>query len=202
MDRVDDPEEVAADLRRVYSFVVGVAVSRPAGLDGISGGGGPHGGVCRGRGPARGAEPWGLGPGDGGPPPPPPGAATASRPSWAFAGAIGSSWPRLPRRADPTVGVGRKVPAAPAFDRTLVRTLAHRGTEAGRTAPNLTRAPSAPAGLSVGCECGFRVVFRAILWSRRAYKVNFHHGLHFVNTKNFKPAGEPRWETVSELPED
>jgi hypothetical protein len=25
------------------------------------------------------------------------------------------------------------------------------------------------------------------------FKVNVHHGLHFVNTKNFKPAGEPRW---------
>jgi hypothetical protein len=25
------------------------------------------------------------------------------------------------------------------------------------------------------------------------FKVNVHHGLHFVSTKNFKPAGEPRW---------
>ena len=25
------------------------------------------------------------------------------------------------------------------------------------------------------------------------FKMNLHHGLHFVNTKNFKPAGEPRW---------
>jgi hypothetical protein len=25
------------------------------------------------------------------------------------------------------------------------------------------------------------------------FKVNFHHGLHFVTTKNFKPEGEPRW---------
>jgi hypothetical protein len=23
--------------------------------------------------------------------------------------------------------------------------------------------------------------------------MNLHHGLHFVNTKNFKPPGEPRW---------
>ena len=25
------------------------------------------------------------------------------------------------------------------------------------------------------------------------FKMNLHHGLHFVNTKNFKPAGDPRW---------
>jgi hypothetical protein len=25
------------------------------------------------------------------------------------------------------------------------------------------------------------------------YKVNLHHGLHWVNTKNFRPEGEPRW---------
>jgi hypothetical protein len=29
--------------------------------------------------------------------------------------------------------------------------------------------------------------------------VNLHHGLHFVNTKNFKPDGEPRWKEVPEL---
>jgi hypothetical protein len=26
-----------------------------------------------------------------------------------------------------------------------------------------------------------------------------HHGLHFVNTKNFKPAGDPRWAEVPGL---
>ena len=25
------------------------------------------------------------------------------------------------------------------------------------------------------------------------FKMNLHHGLHFVNTKNFKPTGDPRW---------
>ena len=25
------------------------------------------------------------------------------------------------------------------------------------------------------------------------FKMNLHHGLHFVNTRNFKPTGEPRW---------
>jgi hypothetical protein len=34
------------------------------------------------------------------------------------------------------------------------------------------------------------------------FKVNFHHGLHFVSTKNFKPAGEPLWQAVPELLED
>lgn len=31
------------------------------------------------------------------------------------------------------------------------------------------------------------------------FKMNLHHGLHFVNTKNFKPNGEPRWEDAPEL---
>jgi hypothetical protein len=34
------------------------------------------------------------------------------------------------------------------------------------------------------------------------FKMNFHHGLHFVNTKNFKPTGPPRWEGVPEITED
>ena len=33
----------------------------------------------------------------------------------------------------------------------------------------------------------------AARWGGGKFKVNVHHGLHFVNTKNFKPAGEPRW---------
>jgi hypothetical protein len=31
------------------------------------------------------------------------------------------------------------------------------------------------------------------------FKMNLHHGLHFVNTKNFKPDGEPRWQDAPEL---
>ena len=31
------------------------------------------------------------------------------------------------------------------------------------------------------------------------FKVNLHHGLNFVNTKNFKPDGAPRWEDATEL---
>ena len=31
------------------------------------------------------------------------------------------------------------------------------------------------------------------------FKMNLHHGLHFVNTKNFKPDGAPRWEDAPEL---
>ena len=31
------------------------------------------------------------------------------------------------------------------------------------------------------------------------FKMNLHHGLHFVNTKNFKPAGEPRWKDAPGL---
>jgi hypothetical protein len=31
------------------------------------------------------------------------------------------------------------------------------------------------------------------------FKMNLHHGLHFVNTKNFKPGGAPLWEDAPEL---
>ena len=31
------------------------------------------------------------------------------------------------------------------------------------------------------------------------FKMNLHHGMHFVNTRNFKPAGAPRWQDVPEL---
>ena len=31
------------------------------------------------------------------------------------------------------------------------------------------------------------------------FKMNLHHGMHFVNTKNFKPEGEPLWRDAPEL---
>jgi hypothetical protein len=34
------------------------------------------------------------------------------------------------------------------------------------------------------------------------FKVNFHHGLHFVSTRNFKPDGPPRWQGLPELGEE
>jgi hypothetical protein len=34
------------------------------------------------------------------------------------------------------------------------------------------------------------------------FKLNIHHGMHFVNTKNFKPEGPPLWDTAPELVED
>ncbi len=34
------------------------------------------------------------------------------------------------------------------------------------------------------------------------FKVNFHHGMNFVATKNFKPSGPPRWEALPELEEE
>jgi hypothetical protein len=33
------------------------------------------------------------------------------------------------------------------------------------------------------------------------FKVNFHHGLHFVSTRNFKPEGPPHWQDLPELEE-
>ena len=36
-------------------------------------------------------------------------------------------------------------------------------------------------------------------WGGGKYKVNVHHGLHFVNTKNFKPEGPPRWQDAPAL---
>jgi hypothetical protein len=41
-------------------------------------------------------------------------------------------------------------------------------------------------------------------WIRARYgggkfKLNLHHGLHFVSTRNFRPEGEPRWREAPEL---
>ena len=34
------------------------------------------------------------------------------------------------------------------------------------------------------------------------FKMNLHHGMHFVNTKNFKPDGAPRWQDAPALSVD
>ena len=34
------------------------------------------------------------------------------------------------------------------------------------------------------------------------FKMNLHHGMHFINTKNFKPEGPPLWKDLPELPEE
>jgi hypothetical protein len=34
------------------------------------------------------------------------------------------------------------------------------------------------------------------------FKLNIHHGLSFVSTKNFKPDGPPLWAAMPELGED
>jgi len=31
------------------------------------------------------------------------------------------------------------------------------------------------------------------------FKLNLHHGMHFVSTKNFRPEGEPHWQEAPEL---
>ena len=31
------------------------------------------------------------------------------------------------------------------------------------------------------------------------FKMNLHHGMHFVNTKNFKPEGDPKWKDAPEI---
>ena len=37
------------------------------------------------------------------------------------------------------------------------------------------------------------------MWGGGKFKMNLHHGLHFVNTKNFKPEGAPRWQDAPAL---
>ena len=36
-------------------------------------------------------------------------------------------------------------------------------------------------------------------WGGGKFKLNLHHGMHFVSTKNFKPSGDPRWRDAPEL---
>jgi hypothetical protein len=37
------------------------------------------------------------------------------------------------------------------------------------------------------------------LYGGGKFKMNLHHGMHFVNTKNFKPTGDPLWAAVPAL---
>ena len=39
-------------------------------------------------------------------------------------------------------------------------------------------------------------------WGGGKYKMNLHHGLHWVNTKNFRPDGEARWQAAPEISVD
>jgi hypothetical protein len=39
-------------------------------------------------------------------------------------------------------------------------------------------------------------------WGGGKYKMNLHHGMHWVNTKNFRPDGEPRWTDAPEISVD
>jgi hypothetical protein len=34
------------------------------------------------------------------------------------------------------------------------------------------------------------------------FKLNLHHGLHFVNTRNFRPEGDARWRELPALAEE
>jgi hypothetical protein len=34
------------------------------------------------------------------------------------------------------------------------------------------------------------------------FKLNLHHGMHFVSTRNFKPDGPPLWKDLPELGEE
>jgi hypothetical protein len=31
------------------------------------------------------------------------------------------------------------------------------------------------------------------------FKLNFHQGLNFIATKNFKPQGEPKWKNLPDI---
>ena len=42
----------------------------------------------------------------------------------------------------------------------------------------------------------------AARWGGGKYKMNLHHGLHFVNTRNFKPEGAPQWQGAPALDVD
>jgi hypothetical protein len=59
----------------------------------------------------------------------------------------------------------------------------------------LVRLPSADAGMFLDDPEDWI----AARYGGGKFKLNLHHGMHFVNTKNFKPAGEPRWGEVPAL---
>ena len=39
-------------------------------------------------------------------------------------------------------------------------------------------------------------------WGGGKYNMNLHHGLHWVNTKNFRPEGPPQWQAAPEISVD
>ena len=59
----------------------------------------------------------------------------------------------------------------------------------------LARLPSAEMGSFLDDPMGYL----SDRYGGGKFKMNLHHGLHFVNTKNFKPEGEPRWRDAPEL---
>ncbi len=59
----------------------------------------------------------------------------------------------------------------------------------------LARLPSAEMGSFLEDPMGYL----SDRYGGGKFKMNLHHGLHFVNTKNFKPEGEPRWRDAPEL---
>ncbi|RMG69249.1 MAG: hypothetical protein D6715_00145 [Calditrichaeota bacterium] len=42
-------------------------------------------------------------------------------------------------------------------------------------------------------------VFLAARFGGGKFKLNFHHGWHFVGTRNFHVPGEPRWQNLPEI---
>lgn len=56
----------------------------------------------------------------------------------------------------------------------------------------------------LGTENMFELLNRPEQWLESRYgggkfKLNFHHGMHFVATRNFKPAGDPRWTDLPDI---
>ncbi len=44
--------------------------------------------------------------------------------------------------------------------------------------------------------------FLAARFGGGKFKMNLHRGMHFVNTKNFKPDGPPLWKDLPEMSEE
>jgi hypothetical protein len=80
----------------------------------------------------------------------------------------------------------------PAFTITVGVQEPHAGTIRFKWLARLTPAETAPFLDDPAGWLGAR-------YGGGKFKVNLHHGMHFVSTKNFKPDGEPRWQDLPEL---
>ena len=107
----------------------------------------------------------------------------------------------------PVRSVDQKVVVSAVFVAAMFMNIMD-GTVVNVALPTLSRYFAVPIGSVSGVVTAYLVTLAVAMpasgwigdrFGGGKFKMNLHHRLHFVNTKNFKPAGEPRWATAPAL---